>query len=72
MKGFFHQLLTLPTWLIMMMLWPFLPATHKWKVRRPTLSNWAEYSTEQNNHFSFFLWFTGPMWLVIFLVVFLK
>jgi len=64
------QLLTLPTWILVRTLIPFLPKKHDWKNKRFSLKNWSEHSTKLNNTFSIMFWLNGLILIFLFFILF--
>ena len=52
------KVLVFPTWVVIGLLRPFLPATHPWKNKRFTLTDWAANSTPLNDTFAYCFWAT--------------
>lgn len=52
------KLLSLWTWLIIVVVWNYLPPTHPWKQRKQcfTLREWHEGSTEATHLFDLLFW----------------
>jgi hypothetical protein len=51
-----NKIIVLPTWILIRLFLPLLPATHPWYGRKFTLRDWAEHSTEITRVFSLFFW----------------
>lgn len=57
--------LALPTWLIVIIITPFLPIDHQWNGRRFTLNNWYTGRTSYTRIIDFCLWINGSLILVL-------
>jgi hypothetical protein len=51
-----NKYIALPTWLIVMIVLPFIPTDHPWKGRRFTLEEWFEGRTTYTKLFDFSYW----------------
>lgn len=67
-----RKILVFPTWVIVRLLIPFLPAKNPWHKKRFTLSNWAEHSTKINDTASANFWMSAFMIAVLIIYILLK
>lgn len=59
----------LPTWLVTLVMLPFLPKTHPWHGRRFTLYDWYEHQTPLCRDFDFVMWINGVILALVLLSI---
>jgi len=61
-----RKILTLPTWVLTLILKPFLPKEHPFK-SKITLDDWSKNSTKLNDAISLYYWLQIPVFTIFIL-----